>query len=102
MMDDACIILGTKGWSLAKFPSCAFLRTCSSTQRVPTPSWYIRGSSVGGPTVMNNGTREEFTLRILPPSKSGSDTLFNSQSSSSLLLQMGQRTGPAIKQRTAG
>ena len=31
------------------------------------------GSSVGGPTVTNNGTREEFTLLILPPSKSGSD-----------------------------
>ena len=100
MINDASITLRIKGWSMAKLPSCAFLR--SSTQQVPDPScyMYICGLSVGGPTVTNNGTKKN--SRLLPPSKSGSDTLFNSRSSSSLSLQIGRRTGPAIKQRRAG
>ena len=62
-------------------------------------------SFVAGPTVMNNGTREAFTLILLPPSESGSSStgcaLFNSQSSSLSYLKWRRPTGPAIKQCTA-
>ena len=44
VIDAASIILPRKGWSLAKLPSCTFLP--------------LRGSSVGGPTVMNKGTKK--------------------------------------------
>ena len=66
----------------------------------------LGGSSVAGPTVTNNGTREVFTLHVLllPPSESGSGstscTLFNSRSSSSSYLQRQRRTGLGIKQCT--